>query len=307
MKKRGFTLVELLVVIAIIGILIALLLPAIQAAREAGRRMDCSSKLHNMGLAFHNHHDVIGYLPTGHGIYSTGLLNHIQPYMEQQSSTAAYKIIHPDWFSQNAGLSPTTWISIDSAWQASQARYEVFICPSVDPSAQDAPKMWMMEIEPGTDTVDMIPGTDGSSDAPGLASYTACAGSGFHGIERINDLFGDFSEGVFTIKRKKSFSDILDGTSNTLAIGEYMGSQINNRQWEWTPSWMGAIKMSSKFTPWNQIGNAPIDRFSSPHPQITQFALADASVRPIRNSVSHTVFVYANGIRDGLVANLNDF
>ena len=87
-NRLGFTLVELLVVIAIIGVLVSLLLPAVQAAREAARRMQCSNNLKQQGLAIQNHHDVFKHFPPG-GYNPWGAVGswatHILPYMEQNT------------------------------------------------------------------------------------------------------------------------------------------------------------------------------------------------------------------------------
>src|SRR5499427_6896199 len=85
-KRRAFTLVELLVVIAIIGVLVALLLPAVQAAREAARRMRCQNNLKQIGIAAHNFHDVNGELPRAFSpITGLSWQVNILPFIEQQS------------------------------------------------------------------------------------------------------------------------------------------------------------------------------------------------------------------------------
>src|SRR5262245_60359640 len=124
-RPRAFTLVELLVVIAIIGVLVALLLPAVQAAREASRRSQCQNNLRQIGIALHNYHDVelsfpINYRPKGTTFvndYATwSWMQGILPYMEQGNLSST--------------LSPSNAMSLAGNLAASDTVIKTYICPS---------------------------------------------------------------------------------------------------------------------------------------------------------------------------------
>ena len=301
MKKRGFTLVELLVVIAIIGILIALLLPAVQAAREAGRRADCLSKLHNMGIAFHNYNDVYGFLPAGEGSYNNSMFSLCQPYMEQGSLAANITLGAPGWLDPDAAIdSNGGWWANNATWAGANSIFVNYVCPSVDPDVQDTDgriaysRVWHSAVNTVTVGIWYWPPGGSGLEGTGVCTYMPMAGGG---PGPLSDGWGRY-QGMFTTQRRFVFGQVIDGTSNTLGIGEWMGWQTGDRQWNQTGSWIGNGGMWSARTPWNQVGNSPWPNFSSPHPQNTMFALGDASVRPIRNSVGVTPFRQLGGIRD---------
>ncbi|HMY21350.1 MAG TPA: DUF1559 domain-containing protein [Polyangium sp.] len=183
-RRQAFTLVELLVVIAIIGILVALLLPAVQAAREASRRTSCTNNLKQMALAVHNYHDTHQSFPFA---YQQSLSHHARllPYMEQSN---VYDLINFN-VGYNDPLNAT----------ARNIRINGFICPSdVDmlPSTLRASNNYYGNM--GTTILYQAPST-----IPGNPNF---------GLEPHN--------GAFSASVSVRFSDILDGTSNTAMFSE---------------------------------------------------------------------------------------
>jgi hypothetical protein len=199
-------LVELLVVIAIIGVLIALLLPAIQAAREAARRMQCQNHLKQLALAAHNHHDVMDALPAqgvqiqiggvGRGI---SWVVYLLSFIEQQSLKAMI-----DGGGTAASVNGTTnypagpAVPYDSNYLPWTKRIPTMICPS------DANKDVGVE-----------------SYWPAVSNYRACNGDGAMDWHRaIPSDLGNWARGAFKRDFGRNFNAIIDGTSNTLAFSE---------------------------------------------------------------------------------------
>ena len=193
-NTRGFTLVELLVVIAIIGVLVALLLPAVQQAREAARRMQCTNQLKQLGLALHNYHDTFGKLPAMSG-GSTPTGNHgrlsgfigLLPFLDQRALWDQYS-------SDNFQHDP--WAN----WAPNNAQVAGLLCPS-----DSAPASGANEI--------------------GRTNYCFSAGDQplhrFDDANSSNDRTNDFEgRGMFSRYHYKGFNSITDGLSNTVAMGE---------------------------------------------------------------------------------------
>lgn len=203
-RRLAFTLVELLVVIAIIGILVALLLPAVQAAREAARRTQCTNHLKQIGLALQNYHDTNGMLPCG-GFQETELSWHVSilPFIEQGPLFDQFKFT----------TGPYT-----ETGKAELAKNKIggYLCPSsVRPNATDAAytAYWTTHYygvmgPKGTNPTNGQP-YDGNFQ-PTIAG-SACAESAHGGLS---------NQGMLRTNQVRNFRDATDGTSNTLVLGE---------------------------------------------------------------------------------------
>jgi prepilin-type N-terminal cleavage/methylation domain-containing protein len=190
-RQSGFTLVELLVVIAIIGVLVALLLPAVQSAREAARRTTCINNLRQLGVALQNHHDTKGSFPAGRGdpqpkVFSA--LAYLLPFVEQVSLD---QII--DYNDAPTAFSIFNGPSYDGVknYPAAITPVPMFLCPSDSTAGR----------------------VDGSEYA--ATNYAACAGSGRVDYGTLTD-----ADGVFYLASKVRIKDITDGTTHTAAFSE---------------------------------------------------------------------------------------
>jgi prepilin-type N-terminal cleavage/methylation domain-containing protein len=278
--RHAFTLAELLVVIAIIGMLIGLLVPAVQKIRETASRLSCSNNLRQIGLACHNFHDTNLSLPPGYvassywfdGATDTapgwGWAAFILPQIEQDNLHRSINFRLPVQAPQNAS--------------AIQQRLKLYLCPS---------DLW-------TDIASAVPDAFGNSI--GLAapcSYAACCG----GDE--TDTFGPSGEGIFYRNSHTRLTDITDGTSNTIMIGE---RSWGNAQGIWAGAMPGGVCLRGRYNPCpgNGAGSYPaatlvlahshlnnattdtdggLDDFSSRHFGGSNFVFADCSVRFIRS------------------------
>ena len=298
--RSGFTLVELLVVIAIIGVLVALLLPAVQQAREAARRMQCSNNLKQMGLAFHNFHDTFGNLPPA------ALANEyasfyplIMPYMEMGNTVEQLDLTRRMTTGDN-----DTFIKSDAA------AVPMVLCPSRRSGTQisvlgAATDYAITGNRESTNECDRL---DADNATPAL-HYSALILARGGNID---------SAGVLTNwKSQTNFASITDGLSNTSILAEkYVPTSSINQHanvgdgtlyhWhieDWK-TWM--IIRNSKF-PLVRGTNVTQGEYrkslGSFHPGICQFLMGDGSVRNVPNNVNPEFTLLMADRRDGRVNN----
>jgi prepilin-type N-terminal cleavage/methylation domain-containing protein len=229
-RRSGFTLVELLVVIAIIAILIGLLLPAVQKVRESSFKTQCQNNLKQIGLALHNYHDANRHFPAGYvdgnkDQNSTpdndvgpgwGWASYLLPYLEQDN---VYRQIN---FNVTVGMGANAPIS--------QLPLKVFQCPS-------DPYQLPFDVYDSTFTNPVT--TLAHSDYVGCNGWEECfsnAGGNAQGggNDGLAGQYGSAGNGLFYRNSHYRFADILDGTSNTIVVGERSGNH--------SPStWTGAV------------------------------------------------------------------
>ena len=207
-QKNAFTLVELLVVITIIGILISLLLPAVQSAREAARRVQCTNNLKQIGLAMHNYATAWGerFPPGSNGTGKHGLFVAILPYLEQQA-------LH-----DSLNLKDVTTASITAeASGAGMTVVSAYLCPSWTYASAYPATTFSSDLSYLAGALCLYRGTAGALLPTNTPTYQPDTSAG--DVDARNGPIP--KNGMFGWKAARSISSVRDGLSNTLAMGEF--------------------------------------------------------------------------------------
>jgi prepilin-type N-terminal cleavage/methylation domain-containing protein len=338
--RRGFTLVELLVVIAIIGVLVALLLPAVQAAREAARRSSCSNNLKQIGIATHNFHDTYNVFPPLRIAGAEGWASYwvlIMPYMEQKNVYDSWDLTRK--YAQQSAIARETHV-------------KSYYCPSRRQPGMlsTAEQFWVTDSTPppnpqSAGNTEVRFGA--SNNRPGaLGDYAACVGDmrGNPNNPNAQHWFNTNSNGAIIIATPQpappnpaganvvvpqwlgntNFAKVEDGSSNVLLAGEKHVPQgmfgrlkvgdgpIYSGAWSVFPGRIAGFedplaRGPKDISPSGGIVDGIYARkFGSYHPGICQFVLCDGSVRIVRVTIDASNLRRLAVRNDGEPVTVND-
>jgi len=328
-RRAAFTLVELLVVIAIIGILIMLLLPAINAAREAARKSNCMSNLRQLGTATHTFADTFKRYPPGmlgplppqtpvppYNGQFTGHLAFLLQYMDNVG-LAKWLDLDKDWIHPGYGTDslydmekyipadpPYNFWQRPSAWQYAQTKMKALICPS-DRAVESVtdPYFLLLTSESGGCTncnLNAVSWAGGVGDAMGRTNYLGNAGY-------CGNLGCDWDRpwaGPFTNRSKNESRSFVDGASYTLLFGEVMGGD-QETDVRHSFAWFSCNGMP---TAWgldpDALGEFGWFQFNSNHPNVVHFCMGDVSSKAISVNIGYDQFTYAGGMSEGGVVDI---
>jgi len=296
------------VVIAIIAVLIALLLPAVQAAREAARRSQCVNNLKQLGLAFHNYIDANGTGPIGcyhmpgpgstfkpcSGNHEQGLLVSLLPFYEQGTVYNSYNTsVHFTWMDN----STATGSGISTLWCPSDGSVSKGIDIKDD---FGYPQPFVMKYT-------SYKGNAGTWFAPGRYEDPFCSSN----PTSFGSLLAQ-ANGIFSFYSSTRMADITDGTSNTLLMGEGAYGKLtqgDQREWHWWTSGDYGDTMFTTMYPMNPFNKVPgldaaqginadvdVTGASSYHPGGANFAFADGSVRFLKETIGTWIYNHQTGL-----------
>ncbi len=298
--RKGFTLVELLVVIAIIGVLIALLLPAVQQAREAARRTSCFNNLKQVGLAMHNYHDTFGNFPSGY--IATGS-DTKTALAEGQPGWGWASLILPQIEQGNIADSLIDYrLSITSGTnqQARETIIMAYACPS-----DRSPEIFELHDESENPLTNLA-----------SANYVGCFGTiELHDCEGLPAGQRCDGDGMLGHNAKRSMRDVTDGTSHTMMVGE-RATSIRGGEEPLYSTWVGSVSGGEEaiarilgiadHAPNSQYDEGHdhdhdgdddhdheehhLDDFGSRHPAGTNFVFADGSAHLITETIDLDVY-----------------
>jgi prepilin-type N-terminal cleavage/methylation domain-containing protein/prepilin-type processing-associated H-X9-DG protein len=300
-RHRGFTLIELLVVISIIGVLIALLLPAVQAAREAARRTQCVNNLKQLGLATHGYLDAHGVMPLGSfklppplgsdpckGGHEAGLFVAILPFLEQGTLFNAF---NSNVHYETAPNSTVNGTGLSVLW-----------CPSDGLVSQADSKHFGWPVR-----FCSYMGSAGTWNSPPENRGPTCT------LQSFQALLGQ-ANGVIFYYSSVRLASVNDGTSNTFLLGEHAYGRnpvIELPDWNWWFSGNYGDTMFNTMFPMNPLGKVPdipnqtlygvdinpsIQAASSYHPGGAHFGFCDGSVRFVKETIDCAPFDTTTGL-----------